>query len=67
MLSRSYSTAAVILNTLTSYTPTRVANIDDLLHLADLSWVDPDPTSSDTIQMIIGADLYHDLTLDERR
>lgn len=55
------STTALILNSLTSYAPKRVTDLTSLAHLADLTWADADPTSSDPIHIIIGADIYNDL------
>ncbi|KMQ89514.1 hypothetical protein RF55_10851 [Lasius niger] len=57
----SLSTTALILNSLTSYAPKRVTDISSLAHLSDLAWADADPTSSDPIHIIIGADIYNDL------
>ncbi|XP_036140324.1 uncharacterized protein LOC118644157 [Monomorium pharaonis] len=54
-------TTALILPSLTSYAPKRVSEPYCLAHLADLSWADSKPTSSDPIQIIIGADLYGDI------
>lgn len=59
----SFSTTALILKSLTSYTPKRNLDIS-LSHLLDLTWADADPTSLDPIHLIIGADLYSDLILD---
>ncbi|XP_024892506.1 uncharacterized protein LOC112467859, partial [Temnothorax curvispinosus] len=63
-LTPSFTTTALILGKLTAYTPKRQTDLSALSHLTDLSWADPDPTSPDPIQIIIGADLYSDLILD---
>lgn len=62
--SPSFTTTALILSTLTAYAPKRMSCLADLAHLSHLSWADADPTSSDPIHMIIGADLYSELLLD---
>ncbi|XP_070529844.1 uncharacterized protein [Cardiocondyla obscurior] len=59
-----FTTTALILNTLTSYAPRRGNSLTTLRHLSRLQLADPDPTSSDPIHMIIGADLYGDVILD---
>ncbi|XP_011859777.1 PREDICTED: uncharacterized protein LOC105557203 [Vollenhovia emeryi] len=58
------STTAVILPTLTKYVPRRVAAASSLEHLRDLRWADPDPTSADPIQIILGADVFSDILLE---
>ncbi|XP_011884105.1 PREDICTED: uncharacterized protein LOC105571249 [Vollenhovia emeryi] len=63
-LTPSFSTTALILGSLTSYTPKRNTAPSTLSHLETLSWADPDPTSPDPIEAIIGADLYSSLILD---
>ncbi|XP_071577544.1 uncharacterized protein [Temnothorax nylanderi] len=60
----SFATTALILGKLTDYTPKRQTDVSSLSHLINLPWADPDPTSPDPIQIIIGADLYNDLILD---
>ncbi|XP_011858727.1 PREDICTED: uncharacterized protein LOC105556251, partial [Vollenhovia emeryi] len=60
----SFATTALILKSLTSYTPKRNADISSLSYLSDLPLADADPTSSDPISIIIGADLYSDIILD---
>jgi len=60
----SFSTAALILPSLTSYSPKRISDSSALSHLSHLEWADPDPMSSDPVQILIGADLYNDLILD---
>lgn len=59
-----FSTIALILKSLTSYSPNRIAADSALEHLSDLSWADDDPMSSDPIDILIGADLYSELILD---
>ncbi|XP_076660035.1 uncharacterized protein LOC143363312 [Halictus rubicundus] len=51
-------TTALVLGSMSTYKPSRVRNWRTLAHLADLSWADHDPSSSDPIQMILGADVY---------
>lgn len=63
-LAPSIVATALILKTLTSYAPRHGANLRSLDHLADLHWADSHPTSSDPIDLIIGADVYGDLLLD---
>ncbi|XP_011879464.1 PREDICTED: uncharacterized protein LOC105568410, partial [Vollenhovia emeryi] len=60
----SFATTALILKSLTSYTPKRNADISSLSYLSDLPLADADPTSPDPISIIIGADLYSDIILD---
>lgn len=60
----SFSTTALILPSLTSYAPKRVSDSSVLSHLSHLDWADPDPTGSDPVQVLIGADLYSDLILE---
>jgi len=60
----SLSTIALILPTLTSYAPKRLADQSALSHLSTLEWADADPTSSDPIQILIGADLYSSVILE---
>lgn len=59
----SLSMTALILNSLTSLpnAPKRISDVSSFVHLFDLSWADADPTSSDPIHLIIGADIYNDL------
>ncbi|KYN02826.1 PREDICTED: uncharacterized protein LOC108773920 [Cyphomyrmex costatus] len=54
----SYSTTAIIMRSLTKYTPPKIAYQISLAHLSGLPWADPQPSSADPIEMIIGADLY---------
>ncbi|XP_070169321.1 uncharacterized protein [Polyergus mexicanus] len=60
----SLSTTALILKSLTSYTPRRHVDLSSLSYLSDLPRADSDPTSSDPINIIIGADLYSDIIRD---
>lgn len=60
---QSFSTTALIINTLTSYQPKTVYDLRSLSHLSNLTWADPDPTSADSIQILIGADLYSEIIL----
>ncbi|XP_029663492.1 uncharacterized protein LOC115235692 [Formica exsecta] len=63
-LAPSLSTTALILKSLTSYTPRRHVDLSSLSYLSDLPRADSDPTSSDPINLIIGADLYSDIIRD---
>ncbi|XP_070162567.1 uncharacterized protein [Polyergus mexicanus] len=63
-LAPSLSTTALILKSLTSYTPRRHVDLSSLSYLSDLPRADSDPTSSDPINIIIGADLYSDIIRD---
>ncbi|XP_018402192.1 PREDICTED: uncharacterized protein LOC108779302, partial [Cyphomyrmex costatus] len=54
----SYSTTAIIMRSLTKYTPPKIAYQISLAHLSGLPWADPQPSSADPIEIIIGADLY---------
>ncbi|XP_036145841.1 uncharacterized protein LOC118646627 [Monomorium pharaonis] len=60
----AFETTALVLNSLTSYAPKFVSDLSGFPHLAGLSWADAKPTSSDPIQLIIGADLYSDVILE---
>jgi hypothetical protein len=62
--SPSFSATALILKELTAYAPKRVPVDTNLSHLADLPWADRDPLSAQSIEIIIGADIYSDLILD---
>ncbi|XP_011871509.1 PREDICTED: uncharacterized protein LOC105564012, partial [Vollenhovia emeryi] len=57
------STTALILNTLTAYSPKRLPAESVLDQLQDLSWADNDPMSSAPIDILLGADLYGDIIL----
>lgn len=57
--SPSFSTAALIIKSLTSYASKQASS--SLTRLADLPWADPAPLSHDPIDLTIGADLYGDL------
>lgn len=54
----SYATSALVLKSLTSYTPPRANDLRSLNYLHGLSLADQSPTSSDKIDIFIGADLY---------
>lgn len=60
----AFTTTALILKSLTSYTPKRTSLENSFTHLSNLSWADHDPMSSDSIDLIIGADLYSEIILD---
>jgi len=55
-------TTAFILPSLTPYTPKQISGFDVFPHLANLNLADSELTSSDPIQILIGADLYGDST-----
>ncbi|RLU15744.1 hypothetical protein DMN91_011500 [Ooceraea biroi] len=57
--SPSFSTTALILKALTSYTPKRSSEPLSLSHLSDLKWADSDPCSAKPVDIIIAADLYY--------
>jgi len=58
------TTTASILKSLTSYFPSRTATSISLNCYSDLTLADPDPFSSEPVDIIIGADLYCELLLD---
>ncbi|XP_026829828.1 uncharacterized protein LOC113563035 [Ooceraea biroi] len=61
----TYDTTAVILpKTLTSYAPTDRCNFESYAHLKNLTLADVDPTSSEPIEVLLGADLYSDILRD---
>ncbi|XP_071578643.1 uncharacterized protein [Temnothorax nylanderi] len=62
--SLAFATTASIMKRLTNYLPSSKASPVEWSHVADLELADPDPTNSDPIDLIIGADLYGDLLLD---
>ncbi|XP_070167574.1 uncharacterized protein [Polyergus mexicanus] len=63
-LAPSLSTIALILKSLTSYSPRRHEDLSSLSYLSELPRADGDLTSSDPINLIIGADLYSDIIRD---
>ncbi|XP_076289809.1 uncharacterized protein LOC143213641 [Lasioglossum baleicum] len=60
----SLVTTALVMPTLTAYNAQCTADPSSFQHLRDLQWADPVPTNSESIQMILGADLYGDVILD---
>ncbi|XP_011858859.1 PREDICTED: uncharacterized protein LOC105556383 [Vollenhovia emeryi] len=62
-----YSTPALILRSLTQYSPNRLDIQTQWPHLTGLTLADPDPAGSDSIEIIIGADLFGSLILDGLR
>ncbi|XP_024877831.1 uncharacterized protein LOC112458438, partial [Temnothorax curvispinosus] len=62
--SLAFKTTASVMTSLTKYTPSPVTSPVQWSHVADLALADPDPTNSDPIDILIGADLYGDLLLD---
>lgn len=60
----SFTTTAFILPSLASYPPERVIDRSALAHLDHLQWADADPTSSDPVHILIGAELYSSLILE---
>lgn len=57
----TYSVTALVVNSITRYTPTPIAKTRTWPHLNDLALADPDLFSQDPIGMIIGADLFGQL------
>lgn len=55
---------ALILKTLTSYSPKRIETNFAWSHLSDITWTGNDPTSSEFIDILIGADIYAEVILD---
>ncbi|XP_024877299.1 uncharacterized protein LOC112458094 [Temnothorax curvispinosus] len=62
--SLAFKTTASVMTNLTKYTPSPVTSPVQWSHVADLALADADPTNSDPIDILIGADLYGDLLLD---
>ncbi|CAK9799761.1 hypothetical protein ANTQUA_LOCUS2218 [Anthophora quadrimaculata] len=62
--SPSFSTVALILKSLTAYTPKPYPDVASFAHLSDLEWADTDPAASTQIDILIGADLYGDIILE---
>ncbi|XP_076660283.1 uncharacterized protein LOC143363603 [Halictus rubicundus] len=58
------STVALVLPSLSTYTPKRLLDSRSLAHSSSLNWADPDPFSSSAIHLILGADVYADIILD---
>lgn len=58
-------TTALIMRCLTTYAPKRTIDISSFAHLRGLYLADPDFTRANPIQIIIGADLYGEILLDE--
>ncbi|XP_032676814.1 uncharacterized protein LOC116846716 [Odontomachus brunneus] len=56
--SPTVSATALILPSLTSFSPRHVAELASISHLSSLSLADPDPTGDDPIHLILGADVY---------
>lgn len=54
----TFSRTALILNTSMRYVPVRVEQARLWLHVSDLTLADDKLMSSDSIELIIGADLY---------
>jgi len=54
----SLSVTALVLRSLTNYIPQRVDNLTNLDYIRSLTLADCDSTSSDPIDIILGADLY---------
>ncbi|RLU22403.1 hypothetical protein DMN91_004681 [Ooceraea biroi] len=54
----SFSTTAVIMPHLTSYAPKHVIDLDSFSYLSGLRWADPNPGNAESIDLILGADLY---------
>lgn len=62
-----FSTTALILKNLTSYTPKDLSEVSRFPHLVNLPLADPGTNNSDPISIIIGADLYSDVILNGLR
>lgn len=60
----AFKTTASILKSLTKYSAASTCSLINWSHLADLTLADPDPLNADTIDILIGADLYGELMLD---
>ncbi|XP_029162380.1 uncharacterized protein LOC114933964 [Nylanderia fulva] len=58
-----FTTTASILRSLTKYSPYKANSNYDWSYLSDLNLADPNPTSADPIEILIGADLYGELLL----
>ncbi|XP_029157227.1 uncharacterized protein LOC114929730 [Nylanderia fulva] len=58
------TTTASILKVLTKYSPSKAFSLCDWSYLQDLALADPTPVSAESIDLIIGADLYPELLLD---
>lgn len=54
----SHSVSALVLRTLTTYVPPPSFHLNSLPHLRGLNLADNNPTSTDSIDILIGADLY---------
>ncbi|XP_071580176.1 uncharacterized protein [Temnothorax nylanderi] len=61
------SVSALVLKSLTTYIPQRVPDITKLSYIRELTLADSDPTSAASIDVIIGADLYGAILLQEVR
>ncbi|XP_046145385.1 uncharacterized protein LOC123988677 [Osmia bicornis bicornis] len=59
-----FSTTAIVLKSLTNYSPQRIDSSGHWAHIAHLNLADNDPMSSDPIDLLIGADLYGSLVLE---
>ncbi|XP_011883991.1 PREDICTED: uncharacterized protein LOC105571130 [Vollenhovia emeryi] len=57
-LSPTFSTVAFIMPSLTKYNPPRLTGLSTWAHLQNLQHADDNPTGSEPIELIIGADLY---------
>ncbi|EZA52916.1 hypothetical protein X777_07661 [Ooceraea biroi] len=54
----AFPATALIMPHLTSYAPRTMTDLRSFAHLAALPWADSDPGSAETIDLILGADLY---------
>jgi len=61
----SFPLTAFVYQKITSYASSRFKSVDSWAHLNKLSLADPDPSSSHPIHLLIGADLYGALLLNE--
>ncbi|XP_076301463.1 uncharacterized protein LOC143219345 [Lasioglossum baleicum] len=63
----SVVTTALVIKSLSTYMPKRISNSRALEHLSHLSWADDDPSSSAEIHLLLGADVYPSIILDDLR
>ncbi|KMQ85844.1 hypothetical protein RF55_15370 [Lasius niger] len=61
---RSVTSSAIILLRLTGYASKSVASTRDWPHVQGLELADPDPTSTDPIDVLLGADIYSSIVLE---
>lgn len=59
-----YSTTALVLKSLTKYAPRQPYPVGEWKHIVGLKLADKEPLNNDSIQLIIGADLFGPVILD---